>query len=221
MIWSVIIALLVFTGCQQQIQERHFTETVPQKPPVVMNMENPHGGMNMDDPHAGMNMADPHAGMDMSAMGADTTIPSQSILDWDVPQGWEIVGGHPMRLATFRLKNDPKAFECSIIMLGGEAGGVDSNLKRWLGQVGVEPSEANLDKLLKGVTALKTKDGQEAKVYDITALQDGAAGTTKSLVVGMFTLNGSTIFVKLSGSVASLKKERDHLIGLVQSLRRK
>lgn len=167
------------------------------------------------------NTADPHAGMDISKMSEEGPLAAQKILDWDIPQDWKQVGGRPMRLATFRSASAPKIFDCSVILLGGEAGGLESNLARWVKQVGVEPSAENLVKLTTKAQSFKTRDGMEVKVYDLTSIQGNEDQNTKSLIVGMISVSNSTIFVKMTGSIGVLQKERDHLTEFVRSLRRK
>ncbi len=171
------------------------------------------------DPHAGMNMGDPHAGVDMSAMRADLPVPTQKLLDWEVPKGWKQGAGHPMRLGTFQLEGDPKAFDCSVILLGGDAGGVEANLSRWMGQVGVAPNPDNLKKALSKVQSIKTKGGLDANVYDISALQ-GDESSARSLMAGMISVGGSTIFIKMTGTAGVMRKEREHFADFIRSFKR-
>lgn len=75
--------------------------------------------------------ADPHAGLDMSAMGAALGMDSLmgNMFTWTAPEGWKQEAGGAMRLATFHLRSDAKAIDCSIVSLGGMAGGLEANLR--------------------------------------------------------------------------------------------
>ena len=125
-----------------------------------------------------------------------------------------------MRLGTFRSVNDPEAFECSVIILGGEAGGLDSNLARWIGQVGLPLTQQNRQALVSKAHSTKTKGGLDVIVYDLTVLQNGNMGE-KSMMVGVFAIEGSSVFVKITGTVAEINKERDNFMSFVKSLSRK
>ncbi len=185
----------------------------------VADMADPHAGLNMADPHAGMNMADPHSGMDMGGMGVDMPIVEQKLLAWDIPKDWKQVGGHPMRLGTFRSASDANAFDCSVILLGGEAGGLDSNLARWVGQLGLKTTPENYKTLTTKAQSMKTKGGLDVKIYDLTVLQ--GSPSAKGMMVGVLTIEASSVFVKITGTVGSLRKERESFTAFVGSLKRK
>lgn len=59
-------------------------------------------------------------------------------LAWSAPKEWEAQGARPMRVATYRLppaKGDSEPAELAIFYFGqGQGGGVDANIKRWVGQ---------------------------------------------------------------------------------------
>jgi hypothetical protein len=174
-------------------------------------------------PVAGMNpSADPHAGLDMSAMGGIIETPtSQNILAWVSPEGWKEEVGTHMRMATFHLIADPKAMDCSIIALGGPAGGMEANLNRWMGQLGLQASDDNLKQLLMSVQNIKTKGGLEVKVFDFTNLQAHGNPTDKSMIAAMIDVAQTTVFVKMMGSVETVKQNKDNFLKLLGSMARK
>ena len=122
MIWILCIFTLFLSSCEQKPQESHYKEVVLQAPQVN----------NPSVPAAATTPADPHAGLDMSAMGAALGMnnPNSNMFTWDVPQGWKQEAGTGMRLATFHLLSDEKAIDCSLVSLGGMAGGLEANLRR-------------------------------------------------------------------------------------------
>ena len=112
---------MLFSGCQQQSQERHYTE-------VVVNES------QISAPTAAV-------GMDMSAIGMPSVANSAASNDqfsWALPKGWEQEPGKSFRLASFRLIADEKAIDGSIVNLAGVAGGLEGNLRRWMGQIGMK-----------------------------------------------------------------------------------
>lgn len=166
--------------------------------------------------------ADPHAGFDMSAMGGIISAPtSQNLLAWASPDGWKEEAGAHMRMASFRMVADPKAIDCSIIALSGPAGGLEANLNRWTGQLGLQVSEDHLKQLLISVENLKTKGGLEVKVFDFTHLQAQGSPSDKSMLVGMIAVDQTTVFVKMTGTMETVKQNKDHFLKLVGSMVRK
>ena len=139
MVWIICFFVVLFTGCQQKQQERQYTEIVTEVNQVKV-----------------------------------TSIPalepvSQKMIAWEAPDGWKEKAGTAMRMASFYQASDPEAIDCSIIALRGPAGGLEANLARWTGQIGLEASNDNIKHLTDSAQSLKTKDGLEVKVFDFTA----------------------------------------------------
>ena len=166
--------------------------------------------------------ADPHAGLDMSAMGGIIDAPTQqNILAWSAPDGWKEEAGKHMRMVSFHSTADPNAIDCYIIALAGPAGGLEANLERWAGQLGLQSTEDSIKQLLLSVQELKTKDGLDAKVFDFTNLQAQASPSDKSMLVAMIALDKTTVFVKMTGSIQAVKENKDNFIKLLGSISQK
>ena len=150
MIFILCIFALFFSSCEQKPQVRHYTEIIVEAP-QVNTPSLPDASVPVDT-HVGSNM-----------------------FTWVVPQGWKEEAAGGMRLATFHLIADPNAFDCDIVALAGPAGGLEANLERWLGQLGISASDDHLHALTDSVQILRTKDGLEIKVFDFTALQTKAS----------------------------------------------
>jgi len=154
--------------------------------------------------------------LDMPGMMNNGTAPA-SPYSWILPKGWKQgVNKGPMRVASFYIEKDPEAIDCSIVSLAGMAGGLEANLKRWMGQVAIDSSDANIQKLLKTEQIVQTLGGMQAKVYDLTAIQSGAS--SKSMIAAIVSFNGATIFVKITGSSDHLKQNKDSYLELLKSL---
>ncbi len=209
MVWIICIFILVFSGCQQKTSERHYTEVVLQAPdqPLPKASE-------------GMDATDPHAGLDMSSMvlPPSVTTSMSGMFSWTTPQGWKQEAGSGMRLATFHLVSDTKAIDCSIVSLGGMAGGLEANLRRWMGQMGIQASRDELATLISSALSTKIKSGQEAKIFDFTTIQSKAKPTDKSMVTVMVSIGDVTLFVKMTGTVNTVKKNKADFLKLVESI---
>ncbi len=223
MIWILCILTLFLGSCEQKPQESHYKEVVLQAPQVnTPSIPQAPQANPTSAPAADVLPADPHAGLDMSAMGgliSQTT--SQNLLAWGRPEGWKQEAGTHMRMATFHQVADPQAIDCSIIALGGPAGGPEANLSRWMGQLGLQVSDDNLKQLLMSVQNLTTKGGLEAKVFDFTILQTKGNPSDKSMIAAMMTVDQTTVFVKMTGSMEAVKQNKDNFLKLLGSMTRK
>ena len=177
----------------------------------------------MPAPGSEMNSsADPHAGLNMSAMGGLIEAPtSQNILAWVNPEGWKEEAGKHMRMASFHSIADPKAIDCYIIALAGPAGGLEANLERWLGQLGFQPSDDLIKKISTSAQVLQTKDAFEARIFDFTALQTQGSPSDKSMLAAMIALDKTTVFIKMTGSIESVKANKGNFLKLIASIIRK
>lgn len=212
----LVILVLLFSGCGQDdsSKTRQYTEITIQSP-LEQAPKMASGG----DPHAGLDMGsmaqDPHAGLDMGAfagMSGTASEDSQSNLTWNLPKGWKQSPASKMRLATLRLASDPTAIDCSIISLPGGAGGLEPNLRRWMGQIGLDVPEDQFTAFMANA-----KD----KVFDFSLLQKGADQSQKSMIAAMLTIDSNTIFVKMTGTVGSVSKNKKEFSSLIKSVRAK
>jgi len=139
-------------------------------------------------------------------------------LSWDVPQGWKQEAGEGMRLASFHPVSDAKTIDCSIVSLSGAAGGLEANLNRWMGQLGLEVSDDHLKQLILSAQDVQTKGGIEAKVFDFTNLQAQGSPSDKSMIAAMINVDLTTVFIKMTGSMGSVKQYRDDFLKLLRSI---
>ncbi len=223
MIWILCIFTLFLSSCQQKPQESHYKEVVLQAPQVnAPSIPQAPQANPRSAPAADILPVDPHAGLDMAAMGGLISQPtSQNLLAWVSPEGWKEEAGTHMRMATFHQMADPQAIDCSIIALGGPAGGPEANLSRWMGQLGLQVSDDNLKQLITSAQDFKTKGGLEAKIFDFTILQTKGNPSDKSMIAAIMTVDQTTVFVKMTGSIEAVKQNKDNFLKLLVSITRK
>jgi hypothetical protein len=218
MVWIICIFTLLLSSCEQKPQESHYKEVVTETPQVSTSSVPVAATMPPDQTMP----ANPHAGLDMSAMAGLIDMPtSQNFLAWVSPKGWKEEAGKHMRLVTFHTIADPKAIDCYIIALAGPAGGLEANLERWLGQLNLQATNDNVKQLSASAQIVNTKDGLEAKVFDFSTLQSQGSPTDESMVVAMIALDKTTVFVKMTGTIGSVKQNKDNFLKLVGSIARK
>ena len=143
------------------------------------------------------------------------------IFTWVTPQGWNEADGEGMRLATFHLRSDPGAIDCSILSLGATAGSLEANLRRWMRQLAIQTSDDHVNSLITSALTLKTKDGLEAKIFDFTNLQTFNSPSDKSMLATIIVLDKATVFIKMTGSIQAVKQNKEDYLELVASIARK
>lgn len=140
-------------------------------------------------------------------------------VQWTVPDGWRVEAASGMRLATFVVGQGGQTGTCTIVTLGGAAGGLEANVRRWLRQLNLQdPAPEAWTAFLEAQPRLRSEGGFEGVVTDLTSLGPQAP-ETPSMLAGLFTVEGGTLFVKLTGPLSLLGEEKENFTRLCQSLR--
>lgn len=141
-------------------------------------------------------------------------------LSWTTPQGWQETPVGGMRLVSFVSTDKDNPVECTIISLGGQAGGLESNAARWMKQVNIDvPAQAELEKFLAAQKKIKTQNGFDATIIDLTQLQSPDDLESQSMMATIIVLPDMTVFVKIIGTRGAVLKNRDKFETLCESLR--
>jgi hypothetical protein len=141
-------------------------------------------------------------------------------LAWETPEGWEEKPGGGMRLASFVVGEGDQAADCSIISLAGDAGGLQGNVARWMGQLDIAvPPEDAFARFLSEQRTFATAGGHEGVLVDLSTLAQGDAAASTTMFAGVVKRRGKTIFVKLMGDRDVLEAERGRFLSLCTSLR--
>lgn len=141
--------------------------------------------------------------------GADVQI------TWSSPDGWEEAVGQGMRLASFTLPEAPEEMLVTLIALSGPAGGLSSNVGRWLGQVNVVRTQNELDSLVEALPRFTTPAGIDGVWVDFNPFVAPEADSVKAAIL---TVGGSTVFVKMTGSASVLEQQEERLRSLADSI---
>ncbi len=122
---------------------------------------------------------------------------------WEKPDLWIPTEGSSMRLASFEVPYSTGSGDLSIMELGGSGGGLEANVNRWRGQIGLDP-------LIK----LKIEDEAENGVSQLGNYQlfrlINLEKKESAFLAAVFPLESSTLFIKLTASVDGiLEIEKD------------
>jgi hypothetical protein len=128
---------------------------------------------------------------------------SHNGIAWTLPENWTFAAGSGMRFGTFKFTHDNTPIECTLVRLGGAAGGLAPNINRWRGQIGLDPaSEADI---LKSLETVKGKMG-EIKISKLVNPDKADSAILASII----STQKATIFLKIttkSNYLDSLKNE--------------
>jgi hypothetical protein len=144
---------------------------------------------------------------------------SAAALSWTAPDGWREEAGSGMRLATFTIDREGSSATCTIVTLGGAAGGLEANVRRWMGQLKIAdlpPDEFSA--FLEKQERVKSEGGFDMVLVDLTELGD-AAPDSASMLAAIVTVPNTTAFVKFTGPTVLLKNEKESFTKLCRSLR--
>lgn len=142
--------------------------------------------------------------------------PSAGNLTWQIPLGWKQGAGDQMRLVRFYSMAHPQDIDCSITALSGDAGGMQANLVRWLGQLDIAASDEVINQLEDSAQTLSSEDHHEIKVFDFTTFE---TNSNKSMLAAVMSLDGLTVFIKMTGSPDTLAANRANYFQLLSSMR--
>lgn len=138
--------------------------------------------------------------------GSGETATEAGGFGWTVPSGWVGIGASPpFKTYEFQVGDA----NCWLSALDGAAGGLQGNVDRWCGQIGLEPLSAAEVQALPRLEVL----GQPAPY--VSLLQDGTADGLLGVVV---PLEGRTLFVKLAGPSDTLRERRAEFESFCASL---
>lgn len=147
-------------------------------------------------------------------------------MTWTLPAGWTVQPeGDAMRLTGFwapdpdltaKGEMDPKPVDVSIVQLAGDAGGLEANVTRWLGQVKVPASFAA--QAIREATPVRLATGQEGILVDFTDFLSGDMTQSQSIAGAIVTVGETTVFVKAMGARESVVKIKPQLVEFCRGL---
>ncbi len=138
-------------------------------------------------------------------------------LTWNLPEGWNAHVGSGMFYAIVKTSPRQDANEAGIVMLAGEAGGLEANVERWLGQLGVQLTPEKMKAFIDDRKTLEAQGNLKVTCLDFTPVV--ANGESQCMLVGIVKPKENSYFVKLKGTQQSLLSERGDFVKFLESLR--
>ena len=122
-------------------------------------------------------------------------------LEWTNPEGWTVLAGSGMRIATWQVEGQ----ECTLMSFPGDVGGDEANIRRWLGQIGQTVPAETLAAFVASPARFTTVGGIEGRLFDFADLP-GITGS--SVLAAIIPIGDQSVFVKLMGDAAVLKRQK-------------
>ena len=128
---------------------------------------------------------------------------------WDVPAHWETGKPSSMRLASHKVSDeDGNEIDFSITSFPGDVGGLLANVNRWLGQIGLPPTDQeNLPKFVRPV-----------EVAGLPAQLVEASSQDQALFAAILIKDDRSWFFKMTGSASLAAKEKEGFLSLLDSV---
>lgn len=139
---------------------------------------------------------------------ANAPISHEGQPNWQAPADWKEVGGGQFLLAKFLIHDANGAAAVNVSKSAGDGGGVDANVSRWRGQLGLGAGGNTAP------TPLEVTSGQ-AQVVDLlgTSMQTGQPARLIGVIV---TQADQTWFYKLMGDAKTVADQKEAFLKFVQ-----
>jgi len=208
--YGIFVLICFVAACgQQNVKKREYEEIVISEPKPMMDHTDPHAFMK-------------GAGGGTPNMDAELPPAAKPAISWESPKGWKETKGSSMRLASFSTgMDDPQNYiECSIVSLGGQAGGLSANVARWMRQINLSVSDSKqLDEFLENSERIKTKSDLPVTMIDFTKLQSSEDEGASSMIAAIIQLTDLTVFLKMTGSKEAVLNNKEEFRVLVNSVK--
>ena len=129
---------------------------------------------------------------------------------WGKPNSWIPSEGSSMRLASFVIPYSGGTGDLSVIQLGGDGGGLKSNVNRWRGQLNLEPM--SLIEIEKDIVK------EEGKLNIFSIIQIINQEMDSAFLCAIIPTGNYTIFVKLSLKPNGIIEIKDDFVTFCSSL---
>jgi hypothetical protein len=124
-----------------------------------------------------------------------------------------------MRLASFQPQPGNEALLVTLVLLKGDAGGLVSNVSRWLEQMGEpRPTETEVQTFLDAAEVFTSTGHFKGLVIDLSAWVNRQDGARPAILAAVLTVGPDSLFVKMSGPTDLVRGQKAAFMGLCRSL---
>ena len=123
-----------------------------------------------------------------------------------------------MRLASFSVQEGEQAAECTIISFPGDVGGIDSNIRRWMGQISLNLPDEGVADFIRAAERLQTSQKFTILFFDFGALLPDDDPDRPSMLACIVRIRDTSVYVKMTGPKSFLQLKRDAFVELNGSI---
>lgn len=205
---ALLVSLVLIAGCR----DREITayrapkdKPAPQMPAATASADT--NNLPPGHPSIGPGGAQAMPGGDM----ANTAVPtaSGSDLRWTAPAAWSAKALGQMRKGSFTVKGDGGEADLSITAFPGATGGLEANLNRWRGQVGLSP--------LSPEEVVAATEKFEANGLQFTVVDYAGNGTR--LIGAIVPYGSNSWFFKLMGPDAVVAGKKAEFVEFLHTVK--
>lgn len=149
-------------------------------------------------------------------------------ISWVKPEHWmQKDSANGLRAGSFAIPDsslmhtgemDPNAIDVSVTYFAGDAGGLEANIRRWMGQIDVRMDSAGMVEFIAKAESLTTASGEKGIFIDLTPLLSGDMTQPNSIFGAIVPGKGYTLFVKAMGIRKKVTSERPSIRDFSRSL---
>jgi hypothetical protein len=225
----LIFSMLLFAGCSSAPQEADSGKMASTSPTVAGSASTPPGSTVAVAHGSGSpstSATQPGSAPVSAAQSANSQASSAGGIKWTTPVKWKAGPERQMRAATYFIPaaaGDSEDGECAVFF--GIGGGVEANLKRWVGQF-EQPDGKPSESLVK--QKRETINGLQVTTIDLTGTYGGggpmmgqsAKKTGYRLLGAIVEGPQGEIFFKLTGPAKTVAAAQADFQALLKSLGR-
>jgi len=207
---TLVVSLLLIAGCRdREISAYRAPKDAPPAAPAAP------AGMGMGGDTGNLPSGHPQIDNGSSMPGgpamADTAVPTAEDggLKWTAPAGWEAKTRSAMRKGSYRVKAAGGEGDVSVTAFPGATGGLEANLNRWRGQVGLPP--------LEGAEVVATAEKFSANGLEFTVVD--YKGTAGHMLGAIVPFGANSWFFKLTGPDATVVEAKPAFIEFLHSVK--
>ncbi len=214
-IFAAGISLLVLAGCNRDnVKVYHVAndQTTSQWVTQVQSLRQSASSM----PTNSANQTLPPGHPDISRMSATAPVENQNANSvassiWTIPPDWKQLPSSEFLIAQFSISDSTGAkAQVNVAELNGNGGGLEANVNRWRGQLGLQ----SIAEIL--TTGLSPTDTSGAQVVDFSGT-NSQTGKPARLIGAIVPQSGTTWFYKLMGDEKIVAQQKDAFLKFVQS----
>jgi hypothetical protein len=152
-------------------------------------------------------------------------------INWVKPGNWVMKDStNGMRTASFAVVDsslmnmgevDPNAVDVSVTHFAGNAGGIDRNIQRWMGQIGLHLDSVALADFIHKAKPFTTQSNEKGIFVDFTTMLSGDLTQDKTIFGAIVPTESYTVFVKAMGERRQVEAAKNTVEAFCRSLHMK